>query len=106
MSDGAIECVSQQTREMIYLAAMEKVFDSAFEIRVNSATFTINPKAINVIFLDEILDPVAILRNNGRVPCVNIRQRNVVVAQPAHLFTGCISPLNRTVGVIHGLVTV
>jgi hypothetical protein len=83
----------------------KKLFELASEITVSSVTFTINSKAINVIFLDEILDPVAILCNNGRVPCVNIRQRNFVVAQPALLFTGCISPLNRTEGVIHGLVT-
>jgi hypothetical protein len=61
---------------------------------------TINAKAIDGIFLDEILDPIPICCLDLCVLRVQIREWDRLIAQPAVRLALLVSPNNGAIGVI------
>lgn len=58
---------------------------------------TINTKSINIVLLDQRLNPVAVRRYNRWVFGLHIRKRDVRIAQPAGLFTCSVAPINGAI---------
>jgi hypothetical protein len=61
---------------------------------------TVNAKAIDGIFLDEILDPIPVCCLDLCVLRVQIWERDRLIAQPAVHLTLLVSPNNRAIGMI------
>ena len=60
----------------------------------------INTKTIDVVSLDQRLDPLGVARYNGGILSVNVRKWNLVVSEPAVLLAGVVAPLDGTVRVV------
>lgn len=74
-------------------------FDNAAQDELSS----INPKAINVVGLDQRLDPGAIARNDGGILRVKIGQGDLRIAEPAVLLAGDVAVVNWAIRMILGL---
>lgn len=61
---------------------------------------SINAKTINVIGLHKILDPRLVARDDIWQLCVDIRQRNLRVAEPAVLLAGDVAVIDWTIFVV------
>ncbi len=62
-------------------------------------TRTINTEPVKFISAHEILDPVAVGRNNGWVLSIDIWQGNLGVAKPAVLLARDVTPIDCAVRV-------
>ena len=60
----------------------------------------INTEAIDVVGLDQRLNPLRVAGNNGRILGVDIWKRHFGITEPAVLLAGVVAPLDGTVRVI------
>lgn len=65
---------------------------------------SVNAEAINRILLDKILDPACVNSLDLCVLCIQVRERDFLIAQPAVHLALSISPNNGTIGMVLGLV--
>ena len=60
----------------------------------------VDTKTVNVVRLNERLDPLDVAGNDCGILGVHIREWDLVITEPAVLFTGMVAPLNLTVGMV------
>ena len=60
----------------------------------------VDTETVDVVRLDELLDPALVPRDDGGVRGVEIRKRHVSITEPAQLLTGVVTVVDGTVRVI------